>query len=57
VVEVRCTDTLLALDALLDEASAAEDAAERASVCDAMRRIRCVAAALSRVKEAAVTDF
>jgi hypothetical protein len=54
VVEVRCTDALLALDALLDEASAGGDAAgERGAVRDAVQRVRRVAAALARVKEAA----
>jgi hypothetical protein len=63
IVEVRCTDTLLALDALLDEASAsagaeAGAAGDRSAVRDAVDRVRRLATALARVKEAATAaDF
>jgi hypothetical protein len=53
LVEVRCTDTLLALDALQDEASTAADGGERSAVRDAIARLRRIADALSRVKAAA----
>ena len=59
MVEVRCTDTLLALDALLDEAAPAGgdgvSSEQRRAVRDAMDRVRRVAAALARVKEAAAS--
>ena len=55
VLEVRCTDALLALDELQDAAErGAAGALRRADVRDAVARVRGVAATLARVKEAAM---
>ena len=55
VLEVRCTDALLALDELQDAAErGAAGALQRRHVRDAVARVRGVAAALARVKDAAM---
>jgi len=53
---VRCTDALLALDALQDAAErGGEGAPPREDVRAAVARLRGVAAALARVKDAATS--
>ena len=55
VLEVRATDALLALDELQDAAErGAAGAPQRSHVRAAVARVRDVAAALARIKEAAM---
>ena len=56
MLEVRCTDALLALDALQDAAERGDaQAPQRAVVRAAVARVRGVAATLARVKDAAMS--
>ena len=50
---MRCTDLLLALSALQDEAA---DGPQRAPARDAADRIRHIAAVLARIKDAAAAE-